>query len=83
VTASAKMCPCPVWDLIISCPTVWTSLQSIYIVSPRCLSIYVCFFYFLFLCRTWWSRGSSGSIVSDYGLDNRGSIPSRGKGFLF
>jgi hypothetical protein len=22
-----------------------------------------------------WSRGSSGSIVSDYGLDDRGSIP--------
>jgi hypothetical protein len=29
------------------------------------------------------SRGSSGSIVSDYGLDDRGSIPSRGKGFFF
>jgi hypothetical protein len=29
------------------------------------------------------SRGSSGSIVSDYGLDDRGSIPGRGRGFLF
>jgi hypothetical protein len=27
------------------------------------------------------SRGSSGSIVSDYGLDDRGSIPGRGRGF--
>jgi hypothetical protein len=26
--------------------------------------------------------GSSGSIVSDYGLDDRGSIPGRGKGFF-
>jgi hypothetical protein len=26
-------------------------------------------------------RGSSGSIVSDYGLDDRGSIPERGRGF--
>jgi hypothetical protein len=25
---------------------------------------------------------SSGSIVSDYGLDDRGSIPGRGKGFF-
>jgi hypothetical protein len=29
------------------------------------------------------SHGSSGSIVSDYGLDNRGSIPDRGRGFFF
>jgi hypothetical protein len=29
------------------------------------------------------SRGSSGSIVSDYGLDDRGSIPGRGRGFFF
>jgi hypothetical protein len=28
------------------------------------------------------SRGSSGSIVSDYGLDNRGSIPDRGRRFF-
>jgi hypothetical protein len=28
------------------------------------------------------SRGSSGSIVSDYGLDDRGSIPDRGRGFF-
>jgi hypothetical protein len=27
-------------------------------------------------------RGSSGSIVSDYELDNRGSIPDRGRGFF-
>jgi hypothetical protein len=26
--------------------------------------------------------GSSGSIVSDYGLGDRGSIPGRGKGFF-
>jgi hypothetical protein len=29
------------------------------------------------------SRSSSGSIVSDYGLDDRGSIPDRGRGFFF
>jgi hypothetical protein len=29
------------------------------------------------------SQGSSVSIVSDYGLDNQGSIPRRGKGFSF
>jgi hypothetical protein len=29
------------------------------------------------------SRGSSGSIMSDYGLDDRGSIPDRGRGFFF
>jgi hypothetical protein len=28
-------------------------------------------------------RGSSVSIVPDYGLDDRGSIPGRGKGFIF
>jgi hypothetical protein len=35
---------------------------------------------FLILNR---SHGSSGSIVSDYGLDDRGSISGRGKGFFF
>jgi hypothetical protein len=29
------------------------------------------------------SRGSSGSIVSDYELDDRGSIPDRGREFFF
>jgi hypothetical protein len=29
------------------------------------------------------SRGSSVGIVSDYGLDDRGSIPDRGRGFFF
>jgi hypothetical protein len=29
------------------------------------------------------SRGSSGSIVSDHGLDDRGSIPNKGRGFFF
>jgi hypothetical protein len=28
------------------------------------------------------SRGSSGSIASDYGLDDWGSIPGRGRGFF-
>jgi hypothetical protein len=28
------------------------------------------------------SRVSSGSIVSDYGLDDRGSIPGGSKGFF-
>jgi hypothetical protein len=31
---------------------------------------------------TYRSRVSSGSIVPDYGLDDRGSIPGRGKGFF-
>jgi hypothetical protein len=29
------------------------------------------------------SRGSLVSIASDYGLDDRGSIPDRGRGFFF
>jgi hypothetical protein len=29
------------------------------------------------------SQSSSVSIVSDYELDNRGSIPDRGRGFFF
>jgi hypothetical protein len=29
------------------------------------------------------SQGSSDSIVSDYELDDRGSIPNRGRGFFF
>jgi hypothetical protein len=29
-----------------------------------------------------WSRGSSVISVSDYGLDDRGSIPDRGRGFF-
>jgi hypothetical protein len=29
------------------------------------------------------SRGSSVSIVTDYGLNDRGSIPDRGRGFFF
>jgi hypothetical protein len=33
------------------------------------------------LARIWWSWGSSVIIVSDYRLDDRGSIPGRGKGF--
>jgi hypothetical protein len=28
------------------------------------------------------SRGSSVSTVSDYGLDGRGSVPDRGRGFF-
>jgi hypothetical protein len=27
--------------------------------------------------------GSSVSLVSDYGLDDRGSIPDRGRGYFF
>jgi hypothetical protein len=36
--------------------------------------------YVLYLCVG--SRVSSGSIVSDYGLDDRGSIPGRTKDFF-
>jgi hypothetical protein len=48
--------------------------------SKRSLSIRAVLFLFYFIYR---SRGSSGSIVSDYGLDDRGSIPDRGRGFFF
>jgi hypothetical protein len=37
-------------------------------------------FFWLLIDR---SLGSSVSIVSDYGLDDRGSIPDRGRGFFF
>jgi hypothetical protein len=30
-----------------------------------------------------YSWGSSAGIVSDYGLNDRGSIPDRGRGFFF
>jgi hypothetical protein len=30
-----------------------------------------------------WSRDSSVRIVFDYGLNDRGSIPDRGRGFFF
>jgi hypothetical protein len=38
-----------------------------------------------FYTRLWngRSRGSSGSIVSDYGLDDRSSIPDRDWAFFF
>jgi hypothetical protein len=37
------------------------------------------------LCICWqvWSPGSLVSIVSDYGLDDWGLIPDRGRGFFF
>jgi hypothetical protein len=52
------------------------------------VDLYVCETWFLaekekYRLRVFGSRGSSGSIVSDYGLDDRGSIPDRGRGFLF
>jgi hypothetical protein len=37
---------------------------------------------FIGYLRNYWSRLSSGSIVPDYGLGDRGSIPGRGKGFF-
>jgi hypothetical protein len=36
----------------------------------------------LITTTTNWSRSSSVSIVSDYGLDDRGSIPDRDRGFF-
>jgi hypothetical protein len=36
-----------------------------------------------FLHNIIWGWGSSVSIVTDYGLDDRGSIPDRGRGFSF
>jgi hypothetical protein len=36
--------------------------------------------YLLYLMKT---RGSSDSTVSAYGMDDRGSIPNRGRGYFF
>jgi hypothetical protein len=36
----------------------------------------------MILLKRIWSRGSSVSIVSDYGLDDRDSIPERDRGFF-
>jgi hypothetical protein len=48
------------------------------------LSLYLSVLFAIFFkLRVDWSRGSSGSIVSDYGLDDRGSIPDRGREFFF
>jgi hypothetical protein len=41
---------------------------------------YFFLFHFFFKKR---SRGSSVSAVTDYGLDDRGSIPDRDRGFFF
>jgi hypothetical protein len=41
------------------------------------------FMKFYLLLYTAGGQGSSVSIVSDYGLDDRGSIPNRGRGFFF
>jgi hypothetical protein len=38
---------------------------------------------YLFVYVSKGSLGSSGSIVSDYGLDDQSSIPDRGRGFFF
>jgi hypothetical protein len=44
---------------------------------------YSCFWFNLLWLKMYFrSRGSSVSIVSDYGLDDRGSIHDRGRGFL-
>jgi hypothetical protein len=43
---------------------------------PSALTISNATFYMM------WSRVSSGSIVSDYGLGDRGSIPGGGRGFF-
>jgi hypothetical protein len=48
--------------------------------------IHVCIYTYLdFIHRPifYRSRGSSVSIVSDYELDDRGSIPDEGRGFFF
>jgi hypothetical protein len=48
---------------------------------PALINIYI-LYPFIFYISLFRSRVSSGSIVSDYGLDDRGSIPGRGKGFF-
>jgi hypothetical protein len=49
-----------------------------YLVYPIYIYIYI-YIYIVCVCV---EPGSSVSIVSDYGLDDRGSIPDRGRGFL-
>jgi hypothetical protein len=44
------------------------------------LHFYYIILYLHYVCA--WSRVSSGGIVSDYGLGDRGSIPGRGKEFF-
>jgi hypothetical protein len=49
---------------------------------PGTYLLYISMLKDLTVVRYNWSRGSSGSILSDYGLDDRGSIPGRGNGFF-
>jgi hypothetical protein len=53
------------------------------ITNLQIVHIYAAFSYNKISTPSLWSCGSSGSIVSDYGLDDRGSIPDRGRGFFF
>jgi hypothetical protein len=59
----------------------------IYILFPSLSSLFIFplssfFSVFYSLCLLPRSWGSSVSTVSDYGLDDRGSIPDRGRGFF-
>jgi hypothetical protein len=55
-----------------------TVLDSQRILTDTYIYIYI----FFFGTAESRSRGSSVSIVSDYGLDDRGSISDRGRGFF-
>jgi hypothetical protein len=67
------------WRLASKHPHVWTQYID------DCFNLN-CFSDLIYssICKLYCgSRVSSGSIVSDHGLDDRSSIPGRGKGFFF
>jgi hypothetical protein len=50
--------------------------------APSNLPLHLLLVLFCFDTIITGSRGSSVSVVHDYGLDDRGSIPDRGRGFF-
>jgi hypothetical protein len=67
-------------QIVLSEMTEYLNMYKILYHSQNAAVTYI---YFFFTRKVYRSRGSSGSIVSDYGLDDRGSIPDRGRGFSF
>jgi hypothetical protein len=88
---------CTIWITLYNCRTLCTILLLCFEIGAyrmcgrKCFSYILTFGVFMkqlqmdlisatFQMR---SRSSPGSIVSDYGLDDRGSIPDWGRGFFF
>jgi hypothetical protein len=69
-------------DMIVQKLQPWISLKYLSVLGLTTLtwSQITYFIYCTVLSR---SRGTSVSIVSDYGLDDWGLIPDRGRGFFF